>query len=367
MQDRVLVSVIVPFYNAAAYLEECLDSILGQSYERLEIILIDDGSEDTSTEIAQRYAAKDDRVCLIRQENMGAGAARNKGLESASGEYVLFFDSDDYMSEEAIYSLVDRAKEINAQIVIGRSREYRLKDSTFVDMDWALRFDLLPTKPVFNYKDMGDHIFGFCVGWAWDKLYKRDFIMSCGLRFQEIRSSNDLYFVFSSLVEADSISVVDRVLFCHRTQNPYSIENSRDKVPLIFFEALYAWRLRLIHNGTFERVERSLVNWSLNFCLWHLQTLGDKAHLQVYKALKKELKNLGIAKKPETYFLQIEDYNKMRYILSIPLMLHKKCNPSRILSFKKLLCHIRRARGGGVKVVLLHYLVLLCIAKIRRG
>ena len=74
---------------------------------------------------------------------------------------------------------------------------------------------------------------------------------------------------------------MDRVLFCHRTQNPYSIENSRDKAPLVFFEALYAWRLRLIHNGTFERVERSFVNWSLNFCLWHLQTLGDRAHLQV--------------------------------------------------------------------------------------
>lgn len=297
MQDKALVSIIIPFYNSAAYLQECLDSILAQRYKRLEIILVDDGSSDESASIAQRYVEQDKRFCLIRQENMGAGAARNKGLESACGKYVLFFDSDDYMNENAIYKLVERAEDTQAQIVIGRSEEYRLQDATLVDMNWALRCEFLPKKPVFNYKDMGDYIFGFCVGWAWDKLYKREFIHTRGLKFQEIRSSNDLYFVFSSLVEADSISVVDSVLFYHRTQNPYSLENSRDKNPLVFFEALYALRARLIKNGTFNDVERSYVNWSLNFCFWHLQTLGKEAHLQVYKALKKRIKTLRHCKK----------------------------------------------------------------------
>ncbi|CAM3368526.1 glycosyltransferase family 2 protein [Helicobacter labetoulli] len=161
MRDKALVSIIIPFYNTAAYLPECLDSILAQSYKRLEIILVDDGSNDESTSIAQRYVDQDSRICLIRQDNMGAGAARNKGLESARGKYVLFFDSDDYMNENAIYKLVERAEDTQAQIVIARSKEYRLQDTTLVDMNWALRFELLPEKLVFNYKDMGGLYFWF--------------------------------------------------------------------------------------------------------------------------------------------------------------------------------------------------------------
>ena len=113
------------------------------------------------------------------------------------------------------------------------------------------------------------------------------------------------------------------MLFYHRTQNPYSLENSRDKNPLVFFEALYALRTRLIKNGTFDNVERSFVNWSLDFCFWHLQTLGEKGHCILFKALKRELYQLGIASKPRDFFIHPANHNKLHYILSIPLWLHK--------------------------------------------
>ena len=92
-----LISVIVPVYNVAMYLPQCLDSILGQDHENLEVILIDDGSRDESGEICDAYARRDSRLRVIHQKNGGAAAAKNAGLRIATGEYLSFVDSDDYL------------------------------------------------------------------------------------------------------------------------------------------------------------------------------------------------------------------------------------------------------------------------------
>ena len=93
------VSVIIPVYNVEEYLQECLDSMLDQTYKHLEIILIDDGSQDRCPYICDQYATKDDRIKVIHKKNGGAASARNLGLEIASGEYISFVDSDDYVDK----------------------------------------------------------------------------------------------------------------------------------------------------------------------------------------------------------------------------------------------------------------------------
>lgn len=98
-----LISVIIPVYQVADYLPECLDSVLSQDHRNLEVILIDDGSKDDSGTICDRYAAADDRVKVIHQKNSGAAAAKNAGLRIATGEYLSFVDSDDYL-EPNVYS-----------------------------------------------------------------------------------------------------------------------------------------------------------------------------------------------------------------------------------------------------------------------
>ena len=96
------ISVIIPCYNAAQYLEKCLDSLIRQSYKNIEVICIDDGSIDRSIEILNKYKNEDDRIIIFRKENGGLSSARNAGMEIATGEYIYFLDSDDYLDLKAL-------------------------------------------------------------------------------------------------------------------------------------------------------------------------------------------------------------------------------------------------------------------------
>ena len=112
------VSVIVPVYNAEKYLNRCIESIITQSYNNLEIILVNDGSTDNSLLVCEEYLKKDDRIKLITQENRGAGLARNKGLQNATGKYAVFVDSDDYLHNTAIEKCVNAQNKTNADLVM---------------------------------------------------------------------------------------------------------------------------------------------------------------------------------------------------------------------------------------------------------
>ena len=114
-----VVSVIVPVYNSASYLHRCIDSILGQNYREIEVILVDDGSTDSSGEICDSYSRKDSRVRVIHTPNRGVSCARNAGLEGSNGSFVCFVDSDDFLEDYAIKALVEGHKRSRADLVVG--------------------------------------------------------------------------------------------------------------------------------------------------------------------------------------------------------------------------------------------------------
>lgn len=116
MQD--LISIIIPVYNVEKYLSECLDSVITQTYENLEILLIDDGSTDGSGKICDEYAQKDARIKVIHKENGGVSSARNMGLDLAQGEYIAFIDSDDRVKREYIQKLYEKVKIENAEVCL---------------------------------------------------------------------------------------------------------------------------------------------------------------------------------------------------------------------------------------------------------
>ena len=116
--DQPLVSIIVPVYNAEQSLPRCLDSICAQTYQNLEIILVDDGSTDDSLTVCRQFAYRDDRIRVLSQTNSGVSAARNNAMETATGKYIQFVDSDDWIDENMTFLLVQRAEREQADFII---------------------------------------------------------------------------------------------------------------------------------------------------------------------------------------------------------------------------------------------------------
>lgn len=117
-ENKSFVSVVLPIYNVEKYLPKCLDSVVGQSYQNIEIICVNDGSPDGSEQIVAEYMKKDSRIVLINQKNQGLSGARNTGIEAAKGEYVVFLDSDDWLDPETVETAVYEARNENAQLVM---------------------------------------------------------------------------------------------------------------------------------------------------------------------------------------------------------------------------------------------------------
>ena len=166
------VSIIIPVYNAEKYIGRCIESIINQEYTDFELLLINDGSKDSSKEIIDSYAEKDSRIRCIHKENGGVSSTRNRGLEEAKGEYIQFLDADDWISSEATKLLVRTAEEKQADLVIA--------DFYRVVGDHLSQKGDIDTDEVMNVQEFGDHLMenpaDFYYGVVWNKLYRTDII-----------------------------------------------------------------------------------------------------------------------------------------------------------------------------------------------
>ena len=311
MGDKVKVSVIIPVYNVEKYLNQCLDSIVGQTLRDIEIICVDDGSTDRSSEILKEYQKKDDRIKVIRQENAGAGAARNKGMDNAQGKYLSFLDADDFFESDMLEEAYACAEKDRADYIVFKSGQYNTEEDKYNYPKWVFQEEHLPPYRPFNYRQLTRNIFRVFVGWAWDKLYLREFVEREHLRFQEQRTSNDLLFVFSALVVAKRISTCPKVLAHQRRDASDSLSKTREKSWQCFYDALVALRNRIIEEGKFHELEKDFINYALHFTLWNYTSLAEPTKSLLKEKLKNGwLEDLGIAGKPESYFTQKNDYKQ---------------------------------------------------------
>ncbi|MCD7819444.1 MAG: glycosyltransferase [Lachnospiraceae bacterium] len=309
MKNREKISVIIPVYNASEHLRQCLDSVVGQTLRDIEIICVDDGSEDDSVAILKEYAAKDSRMRVITQENAGAGAARNRGLDAAAGEYLSILDSDDFFEPAMLEKAYAKAKKSDAQLLVFRSDQYREDLGQFAEAKWTLWKEALPPYRPMNFRTFTDNVFKVFVGWTWDKLFLREFVEDNYLRFQEIRTSNDMLFVFSAVVFAERIEILDEVLAHQRRNNPKSLSNTRDKSWNCFHEALNALKAVLEEHDLYWQLEQDYINYALHFSLWHLNTITGPKKKVLRDALKNEwFEEFGIKGRPKGYFYNQKEY-----------------------------------------------------------
>ena len=200
MEYKPKVSVIVPAYNAELYLEGCLKNILNQSYKDFELLVIDDGSKDQTNEIIQRQAELDDRVVLISQENAGASAARNCGLKEAKGDWIVFVDSDDYVTQTYLQDLIDMISD-KEDVVLGVCGHSVFYNGTFSHHHQFPKCSCLVCDYKTIFQDISLHKFGF----PWGKIFRRDIIERHHLRFDEkVYIAEDLMFLMHYLISANS-------------------------------------------------------------------------------------------------------------------------------------------------------------------
>ncbi len=213
------VSVVIPIRNAASSLERCVRSVCGQSHGDLEIILVNDGSIDGSGHLCERLACEDRRISVIHQENRGAGAARNAGLDAATGEFVQFLDSDDTLIQAATELLLRRIVRDQADIVICGHRRIECQADGAVVRDWPQRaaqpgrFDRKQFLSRFSECDYLVYI-----GWeyCWDRILSRDFLERNKVRFPEgMTLCEDRIFNLTCFAAANALSVVPDLLCCH--------------------------------------------------------------------------------------------------------------------------------------------------------
>lgn len=182
MKEKV--SIIVPVYNTEKYLKECVDSILRQSYKDLEILLVDDGSQDRSGQICDEYASSDSRIVVIHQKNQGLSVSRNNGIRAATGSYLLFMDSDDYWDDrEIVEKLVCKALEHGAELVNYRYKHFIEDKGKYIDClpDYQ-EFTIGPTKEETLQKLLERGLF---LASACNKMIKTELLKENELFFQE--------------------------------------------------------------------------------------------------------------------------------------------------------------------------------------
>lgn len=225
IQGNPLVTVVVPIYNVEKYLDACIESVVGQTYRNLEVILVDDGATDSCPEKCDAWAARDGRIKVVHKRNQGLGMARNSGLEAASGKYICFFDSDDYVDADAVECLVDHAERMEADVVVFGIRQV-LDDGTVLN-------ECVPRCPKESYEGMEvqSEFLPFLVAldprtgedWglmasAWCSFYRLAALEKCGFRFVSERDiiSEDVYSILGLFSFIQKATFIPRVFYNYR-------------------------------------------------------------------------------------------------------------------------------------------------------
>ncbi len=225
-----LISVIVPIYNMEKYLEACLDSILSQTYENIEIILVDDGSTDKSAEICRKYAEIDKRIRTLNKKNGGVSAARNDGMRLSKGDWLSFVDSDDYIAPNYIERLYETAKdkaEISACCCVVCCDDRKFDEHFFpesklyTDDKKALYLQMIRE----DYCRKDKKVFYASIGIAWGKLYKKVMLERALLSFDtELTQMEDTIFNLKALYHSQNVVYFDEALYYYRQSHRMEIK-----------------------------------------------------------------------------------------------------------------------------------------------
>jgi len=315
-KNEGLISVIVPVYKVEKYLCKCIDSIINQTYENLEIILVDDGSPDDCPRICDEYAKKDKRIKVIHKENGGVSSARNRGIEVATGDYIAFVDSDDWIESdmyECLYNKMvsEKAECAKGLYCINDDREKQEKFFQYIYTDEEIKdkflYDLMFAPCIIDSKAQKNDVLLVCY------LIKKDIIKNNNIYFKtNMKTAEDYIFLIEVLLKAKKLVVVDKILYHYRirddsTMSTYKTNFLEDMyVSIDFREAIYTddkYKEILIQQKKADFIS-AIVNCCLDNRKWRYRYIN-------IKEIRKSMKENGLLKGK----IQLRDKRKVIFYL----------------------------------------------------
>ena len=286
----IMVSIVIPVYNAEKYIEECLDSLLRQTYSDFEIICVEDGSQDHSLEILREYEERDSRISVLTQRNQYAGVARNAGMEQAKGKYLLFLDADDFFGKDMLEQAVREAEKNDTEILVFDAYRYDEIHKKVKTESWTALSTELFGDGVKAAEEIADVIYQFTTPSPWNKLFLKEYIDKTALRFQEIKRANDLFFTFAALSCAQRIGVLRRKLMYYRIGNAQSLQGSADDTPAVFALAAYALQDFLQSRRLWETFRTGFHDMAVALCMNNLGNMkSEEAFIYLYEKLRNDV------------------------------------------------------------------------------
>lgn len=281
------ISVIIPVYNKEEYLERCIQSVVNQTYDKLEIILVNDGSSDSSPQMCDAFAQKDKRIKVIHQKNSGAAGARNQGILAATGQYISFIDPDDYISLRFYETLLTILHETSADAVLCKYIRFSGETAKKVTQRTVTKPRVLSTEQTI------DGFFGmdgeaFVV--PWNKLFKRDLLN--GIWFPEGRISEDEFTIYKYLANAKRVAVTEEILYYYYYNTNSETTQQNYNINLDIYDA-YDERIRYLKEKRMPQFEGKAQKQYLDRLIQRNELLvhqHDKHAAMLWKLYKKRFR-----------------------------------------------------------------------------
>lgn len=273
--DVPKVSVIIPVYNSAEFLPECLNSIRNQTFKDIEIICVNDGSKDNSMEILKEYKNKDPRIIIIDKPNGGVSSARNAGLKAAKGKYVQFVDSDDLIHCKTCENLVREAEHYSADIVRFKKTWFKRNETPNINKQLEYDFESpssqyyyfhTKSKNPFVVKEEKDYPDCNVIH---NKFYKRDFLLENNLFFdEEIRLGEDSLFCWMSFTRTNTVVVDENIYYYHRTDINTSLMGSATQQKW-FDNHMLMIKYLILHKSEFKFKGNKewILDWAIEYAM----------------------------------------------------------------------------------------------------
>ena len=236
-----LYSIIVPIYRVESYLHQCIDSILAQTYQNFELILVDDGSTDNCPVICDSYARLDSRVSVIHQENGGLSDARNAGTKMARGDYVIFVDSDDYWDGTDCLSSINASAQKHVDVILFRAK--KLYESTGRILSDRKSYKSIRPDSATVLGELVEKDLFRCS--AWSKAVRRRLLSRNGIEFEKDLLGEDIDWYLNVVLNAKSYSFVDRDFYVHRQRKGSITKSLRHKNLVDLLATITKWTSRL--------------------------------------------------------------------------------------------------------------------------